>query len=119
MWQVDAPNLGRATVLAEIGVERDAQDEKWGEHNHPDGTGPNLPLLYGSKMPSFSDLANSARTITDLRAKLGKLTWADILLEEVFEALAEDDATKLRTELVQVSAVATAWVEAIDRRNSA
>ncbi|TIH26025.1 NUDIX hydrolase, partial [Subtercola vilae] len=42
--------------------------------------------------------------------------WQDILLEEVFEAFAESDTSKLRTELIQVAAVAQQWVEAIDRR---
>lgn len=44
-------------------------------------------------------------------------SWALILLEEVSEAVeAIGDATALRAELVQVAAVATAWAEAIDRR---
>jgi hypothetical protein len=36
----------------------------------------------------------------------------------VAEALAEDDPTLLRAELIQVAAVAVAWVEAIDRRTT-
>lgn len=44
-------------------------------------------------------------------------SWALILLEEVSEAVeAIGDVTALRAELVQVGAVACAWVEAIDRR---
>ncbi len=39
-----------------------------------------------------------------------------ILLEEVHEALAEDDPTRLRAELLQVAAVAVCWVEAIEQR---
>jgi hypothetical protein len=38
------------------------------------------------------------------------------LLEEVFEAMAEDSPVKLAHELTQVAAVAVAWVEAIERR---
>ena len=45
----------------------------------------------------------------------GEGTWADILREEYFEALAETDPARLRVELIQVAAVAVAWVEAIDR----
>jgi hypothetical protein len=51
-------------------------------------------------------------------AKWGEQNHPDgtIALEEVFEALVETDPAKLRDELLQVAAVAVAWVEAIDRR---
>jgi hypothetical protein len=39
-----------------------------------------------------------------------------ILREEVYEAFAEEDPAALRTELIQVAAVAATWVDAIDRR---
>jgi hypothetical protein len=43
-------------------------------------------------------------------------SWLTILLEEVFEAAGEEDISRLRTELVQVAAVAVAWIEDIDSR---
>jgi hypothetical protein len=46
----------------------------------------------------------------------GRVTWRHILTEEVYEAFAESDPTKLRAELVQVAAVAVQWIQAIDRR---
>ena len=52
----------------------------------------------------------------DEAAKSGTLTWRHILLEEVFEALAESDPAKLRTESIQSAAVIAAWVEDIDSR---
>lgn len=106
-----------AAILAEVAAERARQDARWGEQNHPDGTGPNVPLCYFPKLPSMADLAVNARTVTNLRAKRGDVTWLDILLEEVFEALELTDTAKLRAELIQVAAVAGAWAEAIDRRN--
>ena len=45
----------------------------------------------------------------------GAHSWDAILLEEVFEALAESDPVRRRAELVQVAAVAAAEIEAIDR----
>jgi hypothetical protein len=111
-------------VIQEIRSERARQDAKWGEQNHPDGTGPSVMVLEGvehytndelSDAPAH-DLAHGATLATDISAGGGTVTWRDILLEETFEALAEDDPQKLRTELVQVAAVATQWVEAIDRR---
>jgi hypothetical protein len=95
------------TVLAEIAAERSAQDTKWGEQNHPDGTGPTDDARRA---------ALEAKIRTDRAADEGRCTWALILLEEVFEALAEHDPARLRAELVQVAAVAVSWVQAIDRR---
>jgi hypothetical protein len=57
-----------------------------------------------------------ARNSNDRAVREGTLTWTHILEEEVCEALAETDQERLREELVQVAAVACAWVECIDRR---
>ena len=95
-------------VIHEVYAERVAQEAKWGEQNHPDGT-------------SWDDWAfqrDYARTECDTAHQAGEGTWRHILLEEVLEAFAEDDPDKLRAELIQVAAVAVAWVEAIDRRLS-
>ena len=94
-----------SAVIREVRDEREAQDQKWGEQNHPDGTG--LPYTHD---------AEYQKRVTDSAAEAGSLTWRDILLEEVYEALAEDDFARLREELIQVAAVAVGWVEAIDRR---
>lgn len=108
------------TVLQQILGERARQDTKWGQQNHPDGTGPSAQVL-----PFRAEGDEPARMLSELARQscagafaTGGGTWADILLEEVFEALAEDDAALLRAELVQVAAVAAAWAEAIDRRSS-
>lgn len=101
------------SVLEEIAAERARQNAKWGEQNHPDGTGAEtepVPLWRAD------DFAEWAKNKTDLMARFGTVTWRDILLEEVAEALEEEDADALRAELIQVAAVATQWVEAIDRR---
>jgi hypothetical protein len=95
------------SVLDEIAEERRAQDAKWGEQNHPDGTGVN----------DYDHIvADAARTQCDQAFREGRGTWRHILYEEVSEAFEEPDPEKLRTELIQVCAVAAAWVEAIDRR---
>src|SRR5690606_33648759 len=82
------------------------QVEKWGEQNHPDGTG-----LDGSKY-----FADWARSLADENHDNGTLTWADILTEEFYEALAEKETSRLREELIQVAAVALQWADAIDHR---
>lgn len=104
-------------VLKEVQAERERQESKWGQQNHADGTGPDHFFLgKGLDTPStFEYLRDRATWITDSNSKIGRLTYADIFLEEVFEALAETDQEKLREELVQVAAVAVAWVQKIDR----
>lgn len=92
-------------ILAEIGVERQRQEDRFGEQNHPDGT---------STM--WTSSADIHRAGADKADKDGELTWRHILMEEFFEALAEVDPARLRTELIQVAAVAVNWVGAIDRR---
>jgi hypothetical protein len=105
-----AARLGPHSVLAEVAVERQMQDDQWGEQNHPDGTGQWVHERTSAEL---------ARAACQRAADEGTLTWAHILREEVTEALAESDPARLRAELVQVAAVAAAWVEAIDRRAEA
>lgn len=109
--------LGIQGILAAVQLERARQDQKWGEQNHPDGTGPDRRLMEMIGAPSYRSLMNDMKQIVDHKAEIGKQTWDAILLEEVFEALAEEDPEKLRTELIQVAAVAVQWVGAIDRRS--
>lgn len=99
-------------VLAEVAAERARQDAKWGQQDHPDDT-------HGNAEKYWQRQARAAEAATDLAARQGALTWAHILLEEVYEALAETDPAKRRAELVQVAAVAVAQIEAIDRRSGA
>jgi hypothetical protein len=104
-------------ALADVAAERRRQDAKWGPQNHPDGTGPDVPYR---PLPAY-DMTEAAVAARD-RCKAngpGEDNWRDILTEEIYEAYAEDDPQALRAELVQVAAVAVAWIEAIDRRQAA
>lgn len=81
--------LTTVAVLEEVGFERAAQNAKWGEQNHDD------------------------------------FIWSAILGEEVGEVckaalhdrFGGEEAGGQREELLQVAAVAIAWVECIDRRD--
>lgn len=100
--------LNREDILEEISSERYAQDARWGEQNHPDGT--NIDNTH---------LAMIKRDMNDKNnATGGDMTWKDILEEEFLEAMAEESTDRLRTELIQVAAVAVAWIECIDRREA-
>ena len=104
--------LETGRVLADIRAERSRQREKHGDQTHlPDGTGSavakHLAKVYRKQCQ------DNAFDTGD-----GTVSFQDILLEEVWEALAEADPAALRKELIQVAAVATQWVEAIDQRPS-
>lgn len=108
--------------LPDVAGECARQDAKWGEQNHPNGTGPEAQVILGRHIVTEAMvgevLARIFKERTDERfAGEGDRpgTWADILLEEVFEALAEDDPERLQNELIQVAAVAVQWAAAIDR----
>ncbi len=120
-----AARMISSPVLGEIDVERLRQDTKWGEQNHPDGTGEDWPHMvipaYGWNVDSTvaQHAARLARLNCQRHAKTGNVTWLHIGLEEVAEAFAETAPEKLRAELIQVAAVMVAWIEAIDRRATA
>lgn len=95
----------------EIQAEMRRQVAKWGIQNHvsftPDGV-----------LTKYEWWAAKAKAFCDQKADGGTVSWLDIFLEEVFEAAEEaekGDIAKLRMELVQVAAVATSWIESIDR----
>lgn len=113
-------------ILREVREERAAQDEKWGEQNHPNGTGgePGIePFGYCDAAdladwlahPSPGTLAGFMRHRCEVMFSQGGGTYEAILTEEWAEALSEPDPVKLRAELIQVAAVAVAWVEKLDR----
>lgn len=117
-------HASRKQVIDDVWDERSRQDEKWGEQDHPDDTGPiTRPLCgHGSAdldLRTATELVAHFRDTCDNRARRGSLGWSDILLKEVIEAVAESDPAQLRKELIQVAAVAVSWVEAIDRRATA
>lgn len=112
---------GKYEVAEEVIGERLRQDQQWGEQGHPDGIHPGINWAT-EIAPAFErgdvavQIASIARKECQRAARQGEVTWLKILREEVAEAFAETDPVKLRAELLQVAAVAVAWIEAIDRR---
>jgi hypothetical protein len=96
-----------AAVAREVIQERVRQEAKWGEQNHPDGT----TGVYGL-------IVTLSRALQNCEAhRTGWAPGATSSLRKFYEA-AEVDPAKLREELIQVAAVAVAWMEAIDRRTA-
>lgn len=98
-----------SNALIDVADERVLQVAKWGVQTRPDGTG----------SPIYAEAARLAKERTDAGMADGTVTWLDIAFEEIFEAFAETDPAALRTELVQVAAVFTQWIEDIDRKDAA
>lgn len=110
------------SVLDEVGMERGRQDEKWGPQNHPD-----LAEVFKGETPDqvasgyFIPTAGFAKCMCESDFDQGYPNWAAVLIEELAESIEQaalGDTKELRKELIQVAAVAVAWVEAIDRRKS-
>jgi hypothetical protein len=98
----------RDAIDLAVEKERRRQDEKFGPQDGiPNGTGD----------PHYGVRAVEAKLDCAALSRLGTLTFAAILKEEFYEALAEKDPSKLRTELIQVMAVAKLWVEVLDREH--
>jgi NTP pyrophosphatase (non-canonical NTP hydrolase) len=77
-------------ILNDVFDERDRQDNKWGEQNHPDEWW--LPILV---------------------EEIGELSEA--MLDAHF-GMSPDKPTDVRKELVEAIAVGIAWLECMDRR---
>jgi len=97
--------LRQERIADEVFSERDRQDEKF----RPQWE---IPLVareadrweYQTRADFYKSI--NGDTATD---------FAGMLLEEVYEALAESDPQKMRVELVQVAAVVFKMIEKIDR----
>lgn len=98
-----SPDLARAAIFSRIDAERKAQDAKWGQQNHEDGTG----------SEAAQAMANYLRALCQSQ---DKDSWMNILAEEVAEAFAEAEPAALRKELIQSAAVIVAWIECAERR---
>ena len=108
-------------ALVDVAGERQRQEVKWGEQNHPDFSPALDHVVSPVERSHFYSLpsATLARIRCQYKAELGDLAYMDILLEEVCELLEAKDKAELRTELIQVAAVAVDWAEKIDRETAA
>jgi len=107
-------------VLEEVQLERDRQDKKWGQQNHPcldqvllnrEGGCTQLRMAQNYSIPSEV----MGKQTCDRRFDVGTGTWADIAIEEMCEIVGEFDPVKRREEIIQLAAVCVAWAEKIDR----
>lgn len=105
-------------VLAQVRAERARQEAKFPEQHLPSIPAAaigNRTILHGRYLLTDE---RQAKAKVERLARAGSLTWLDVLIEELAEAMEaaafEPDAN-LRAELVQVAAVAVRWIEDLDR----
>ena len=101
---------GELHVLGHLSHERRLQDARFGtpaELLH-------VPLGCSAEYADLLDVAR--RSAAEHCRETGRETccWAHVILEEVYEALVEKDAKRLRQELVQIGAVCVRVIEALD-----
>lgn len=104
-------------ILREVWEERARQDAKFGaERDHPsvDPRYAHSPVLLTVIHGIPSEYG--AKRACDNAFREGHGSWAHIAIEELVEAICAVGEQDRRAELVQVAAVAVAWIEAIDRR---
>ena len=101
-------------IFEEILAERQRQDEKWGEQNHP-MRGVSFDKQYGERVQFPPDSA-LRKTLEAYKERNGsdKKGWFDILIEEICEAFLETNPKRQREEMIQVAAVAVAIIESLD-----
>lgn len=118
---------GLRTLAEEVDAERQAQLAKWGIQRHPVLDPRDIPIVTHHYYAGRADIwrqvnaerATPSETVGRCSTCLGgangphlHTAWDGILLEEVYEALAESDPAKRRVELVQVMAVCAAMIAA-------
>lgn len=103
-------------VLEEVYQERLRQNDKWGEQNHPARLylKENGSILSRKRYGQLTS-AKQAKDLVETMAHFGHLTFMDVFIEEVWEAIEAESAEDLREELIQCAAVAVAMVESLDR----
>ena len=108
-------------IFEEIRIEREKQNKKWGEQNHPcldlvlsnreAGLGTSVRMCEHYEIPSES----RAKFLCDNSFEKNQGTYAHIAIEEMSEVVSAFDIYKRREELIQLTAVCVAWLEKIDR----
>lgn len=108
----------RSSIAQEIIAEVVAAEAKHGRHKGMEwGTGPDviLPQIQGNHpLQTTEEWALLCKYITDKNAGQPTQTRANIILEEVAEAMEQDDPHALRAEAIQAAAMFMALVFDID-----
>lgn len=125
-------------TLGQVLAERMRQEAKWGEQNHPNVPGGKVvegsdPLIHQGFCAAALGIpdASVAKARCQAAAARGDVTWADIAIEELCEAIEAganagaampasparvQSLEDLQAELIQCAAVFSAWSAAVERQ---
>lgn len=95
-------------VLADVQAERLRQIAKWGVQHREDGT----------DLFTYPSIAVRSRENFQNAEARGTATWPQTLNGSFYEAISTADVAALRATLIELAAVACAWVEDIDSRTA-
>lgn len=123
VWKATA---AMRSALDAVIAERQRQDAKWGEQNHPmvpETTRRHFGWQYLAAEFLEIPTADRARDACERVHRQGEGTYTHILVEEVAEfveacVLHGEASDEARNEMVQVAAVALAMIECIDRKRA-
>lgn len=110
----DEPILETHVVLSGVEQEVARHVTLWGHQTHDFRS-----EMFADDANTYAWSAGDWKTRNSHRVKADQLSWSGILLEEVFEALAEDDLDNQITELTQVAAVCVSAILDIRRKRDA
>lgn len=112
-------------VVSDVLVARSDMLSSWGDPSYPSVVRISEPPPYvldlGERQTGVYGLptARQARDLTEASRGVGSLTWGRIAVQALSDAIAAPDDAARRREVVQLAAVALAWIEDIDRRRRA
>lgn len=105
------------SVLGRVIAERRRQDADCPDDDHlEDRTGP-WERIFGTDGLYFRAACETVTRRNDDRERTGA-GFADLLLEEVFEACQETEPEHIVAELIQTAALAIKWAETIESRSA-
>lgn len=98
-------------IIEEILKEKERQVSLWGIQNH------NIIPYNTTNISDYYNLPSEkiAKYNCNKAAEIGNLTWGDIIVEELVEALNAKTSEEMREELIQCCAVLLSMVESLQR----
>lgn len=118
LYITDVRHCQTVDVLADVRAERTRQFATYGLNDDLEyGTGQPWLLPFAWSPPE-SVQAWFRSDYEEYEAQHRKPTWMHLIREEVAEAFAETDPTRLREELLQVAALCVSWIEKIDAKEA-
>lgn len=89
-----------------VSAERSRQERLYKDQND------SIELGFGFQ---YVQIAKEFKNISKSKKRKGTATWDIVLLEEVYESLAETDPAKITEELIQVMAVCAAVISKVNQ----